>query len=160
MAAGPITVPGGAELIGAPTVHRLMVALEAVHERGCCSLFDTAHAVLALEDGAKKEGLLVQLAAEALFYSNNLREEREADENTRTVTLTDEAQAVRFDIGVCSVEPPRADVGTITVTEIGEVTDVRDPTPGVGGLFGEWACRCGGINQLSERVCHDCGASR
>lgn len=118
----PFSVPGGADLIGAPTVDRLMRALLGVVECGCCSLYDTAHAVLALEDGPEKEALLLRLAAEALFYSNSLREEREADENeaTKTVTLTPETHghdAVRFDDGARSVETT-APSGHVTVTSI------------------------------------------
>lgn len=126
MAAGPITDFSGDEIIGAPTVHRLMGALAAVSERHLFSLYDTAHAVLALEDGTEKEGLLVKLAAEALYYSNNLREEREARQNeeaTRTVTLTPETPGMhlsRADIeaGVGSAESPTA---VITVTGIDKV---------------------------------------
>lgn len=123
MAAGPITDFSGDEIIGAPTVHRLMGALGAVSER-LFSLYDTAHAVLALEDGAEKEALLIKLAAEALFYSNNLREEREA-EQCRTVTLTPDTPGMHL----ARVEPGQdsagAPVGIITVTSIDpQVEDV------------------------------------
>jgi hypothetical protein len=128
MAAGPITDFNGNEIIGAPTVQRLMGALEAVSNRHLFSLYDTAHAVLALEDGTEKEGLLLKLAAEALYYSNNLREEREA-EQCRTVTLTPEthgAHVVRFDPGVRSVETTEPG-GVVTVTSIEDVAFKEPP---------------------------------
>ena len=101
---GPISVPGGAMLIGAKTADRFIDELSDIRERGFCSLFDTADAALALEDGLEKESLLIKLAAEALFYSNSLREEREAAaQHARTVTLTPETygqHTVRFEDGV------------------------------------------------------------
>lgn len=135
MATEPLRVPGGGELIGAPTVERLLDALVDTVERGYCSLYDTAHEVLALEDGAQKERLLVRLAAEALFYSNNLRQEREA-EATRTVTLTPETHGehvVRFDPGARSVETTDPG-GVVTVTSIEEVAFKEPPMTA-------WVCR-------------------